>query len=314
MQLAELKRQIQNADIRSFYVFTGDEWAVQRLYINQIAKIKKADVKYIDSISQVFRTLKSSSFIKQKFVYVVRDDKDILTNEQLQNQLLNLFSESTVILILTAIDKRLKAIKKLDNIIINFDQLPQETLKKYLRREITLSDRGCEWLIELCENDYGRCLLEADKIKAYAEVTALNKDDINYDYYLKKLLEDGTIYQPPYDAIFDFVDAVLKRKIKKAYSLLDECYRIGEANLTLLSVLYTNTKQLLQVQAYEGSNIEQSTGLTYWQIKNAKERCGYSSNRELVDLLKSIQQAESGIKMGKIEDDFSINYILLNFF
>lgn len=314
MQLAELKRQIQNADLKSFYVFTGDEWAVQRLYIDKIAQVKRAAVRYIDSISDVFKTLKANSFIKQKFVYVVRDDKDILTNDKLQDQLLNLSSESIVILILTTLDKRLKAIKKLDDIIIAFDKLPQETLKKYVKREIPLSDKSCEWFIDICEEDYGRCLLELDKIKIYANSVAVNKNDINYDYYFRKLLEDGTIYQPPYDAIFDFVDAALKRQVKKAYSLLDECYRIGEANLTLLSVLYTNAKQTLQVQSYEGSNIEQSTGLTSWQIKNAKSRGGYSTNRELVALLKLIQQVESGIKTGKIEDDFSINYILLNFF
>ena len=176
-----------------------------------------------------------------------------------------------------------------------------------MHKEIELSEHSTRTLIEICENDLSRIYLEIDKIKTYADKTGSNCDQA-----FMKLIEDGTIYEPPYDAIFDFVDAVLKRKPKLAYNLYSQCQNIGEANMTLLSVLYTNAKSALQVQSCTSKDIAKSTGLTGFQIKLAKGRLGYYKNRELVNMMKLIQRVERGIKTGEIEDGLSIEYVLAN--
>lgn len=135
---------------------------------------------------------------------------------------------------------------------------------------------------------------------------------MTYDEAFEKLVNDGVVFVPPYDAIFDFVDAVLKRKVKLAYNLYQQCRDIGESNLALLSVLFTNAKAVLQVQSCTSKDIAKSTGLTGWQIKCAKDKCGYYRNRELVQMMRIVQNTEKGIKTGEIEESMAIEYVLVN--
>lgn len=134
-----------------------------------------------------------------------------------------------------------------------------------------------------------------------------------YDEAFEVLLKDGTIYIPPKDAIFDFVKAVLQNKPRLAYDLYQDCKDIGEATLVMLSVLYNNAKQVLQVQSCNSKDIAKSTGLTGWQIRNAKECVGKFGNGDLVYLMRLIQKVESGIKAGKMDESIAVDYILVNF-
>lgn len=133
---------------------------------------------------------------------------------------------------------------------------------------------------------------------------------MTYDEAFEILLKDGTIYEPPYDAIFDLVDAILDRKVNESFDLLQQAYDVGEATMVMLSVLYTNVKAVLQVQSYKGNDLSKVTGLTGFQIKNAKSHVGKYSEQELIYIVRLVQKVESGIKTGKMEDEFAMQYIL----
>ena len=133
-----------------------------------------------------------------------------------------------------------------------------------------------------------------------------------YDKAFEQLVADGAIYQPPKDAIFDFVKAVLQNHTGLAYKLLQDCKDIGESSLAILSVLFNNTKQLLQVQTCESKDIEKTTGLTYWQIKNAKECLNVYSNNNLIYIMKLIQSTERKIKSGLMEEQIAVDYVVSN--
>ena len=133
---------------------------------------------------------------------------------------------------------------------------------------------------------------------------------MTYDEAFEILVKDGTIHEPPYDAIFDLVDAILDRKVNRAFDLLQQSYAVGEATMVMLSVLYTNAKAVLQVQTYHGDKITEGTGLTTWQIKNAKAHLGKYSESELIYIVQLCQRLESGIKTGRMEDEFAMQYLL----
>lgn len=134
--------------------------------------------------------------------------------------------------------------------------------------------------------------------------------EMTYDEAFEILLKDGTIYQPPYDAIFDLVDAILDRKVNKAFDLLQQAYDIGEATLVMLSVLYNNAKAVLQVQTYQGNNLSKATGLAPFQIHSAKKHVGKYDENALIYIVELIQKIEKGIKTGKMEDEFAMQYLL----
>jgi len=303
MEIQELKCLIKDNNIPNFLVFTGEEYAIQKIYIKQIAKVKNLTVRYIDSVMDILTELGSISFLKVNYLYVVLDDKELISNEKLQTELIDRLKTDILILTLTSVDKRLKFYKTYKQSFVEFNALKSEMVKRYIQKEIDLSDKNCDRLIEACEGSYSRCLLEIDKIKRYTG---------NSNKAFEQLLADGTIHQPPKDAIFDFVKAVLQNHARLAYSLLEECKAVGESNLAILSVLFNNAKQVLQVQTCESKDIEKTTGLQYWQIKNAKECCGVYSINNLIYIMKLIQSTERRIKTGEIEESIAVEYVVSN--
>ena len=313
MNITDVKTDIKNGTIRPYYIFTGDEFEVQRIYINKIAEVLGYDVRRVNSLSEVWPELTSPVLFGSACVYVIRDDKDILQDETVQTRLAqgNL-NDNVVILLLTTVDKRTKFYKANADKIVLFERLSTEMLIKYCQRLTTLNRANCERLIAICENDYSRILLEIDKIKQYLmAVESKIEGQSRYDTAFEYLVKEGAIAVPPQDAVFDLVDAILKRQVKRAYYLFDQCKQIGEANMVILSVLYNNAKQVLQVQACESKDVCKATGLTAWQVKCAKEKADKYTDGELVNVLKSIQKIQKDIITGQLDETIAVDYLLV---
>jgi DNA polymerase III delta subunit len=306
MEVNEIKHHIQSKQFNSFYIFSGTEWKVQKIYIDMIAKTSQKELRYIDNVSDLYTKSGNKSFIQKNYTYVVRDDKELMQNENLQKNLNSIIGNNILILLLTTLDKRLKFYKTYKDSIVEFESLKSQILKKYIQQEINLSDMNCEKLMEVCEYDYGRCLLEIDKIKCYEGNTNFSNSDTTFKF----LLEDGVIYTPPKDAIFDFVDSVLDAKVNLAYNLYHQCLAVDEATMVMLSVLYNNTKAVLQVQSCESSDVEKSTGLTKYQIMGARKHLNVFSIRELINIMKLCQECQQGIVTGTIDEEYVMDYIL----
>jgi len=310
MEIQELKQRIKNNNIPNFLIFSGEEWTVKKIYIKQIAKVKKLGIKYIDTISDASNQIIGKSLFNENYLYVCINDKEFMTEEKLQQQIINNLSKNMLILQLTSVDKRLKFTKTYKDSIVEFNTLNEAVLKLYIQKEIALSDKYCAILMDICDYNYGHCLLEIDKIKRFdsslVSTTAINI----YDAVFVKLLSDGTIYVPPKEALWDFIKAVLQNKPRLAFDLLSDLKAIETPVLSVLSNLYTNTKQLLQVQTCTSNDIAKTTGLTAWQIKNAKECINKWTTEDLVILMRLIQRTESNIKSGNIDVDIAIEYIL----
>lgn len=303
MTVAEVKKQIKSGELLDFYVFTGDEWAVQDIYIKQIAKAKKCNIKRINAFADIYQTLKARSFVQNSVVYVIRDDKDIITLDKVQNALkAGILCDNVLILLLTNPDKRTKFYKTFKDRFVEFEPLAEPVLIKYIQREIDLSEKECSTLIELCESNYGRILLEIDKLKRLGG---------SFDEAVKT----GVIYRPPKDAIFDFVDAVMKGYMNLSFELYEDCKAVGESTLVILSVLYNNIKQTLQVQSYEGNDIAKATGLQPWLInKIKKEYINVYTDTELVEAMRHIREWERGIKLGYRDEQFAVPIVLEKLF
>lgn len=313
MDVSALKHAIQTGNLSNYYIFSGSEWAVQKIYIDQIGKMTGLTKTYIDNTADILPRLGNKSALVKSNCYIVLDDTEFCQNEKLQESIISRLGSNILILVLSTLDKRSKFYKQHQDDIIVFEPLTDSVLKKYIQRQIDLSDRSCDILIDVCEHDYGRILLEVDKIKRYADYCdTLSNQLADMNGYFQLLLEDGTIYEPPYDAIFDFVGAVLDRKAGRAFDLLHQAYDCGEATLVLLSVLYDNAKAVLQVQSYKGNNLAKATGLSGWQIMNAKKHLGKYAIHELVDMLKYICWCEQSIKSGRIDEKFVMESVLVH--
>ena len=310
MDFNNFKTLLKSREYSNFLIFTGDEWAVQKIYIEQLSKISKLEVKCIDAVTDIMPSLRNKNIISKSYLYVVRDDKELITNEKLQNRVESMLGQNILIILLTKLDKRTKFYNKYKDTMVEFETLPDKVLTKYIRQQIPeMSDKNCSVLIEVCEHNYGRILLEIDKIKKYHDGHRLPAGGY-YDSVFEDLIKSGIIYRPPQDVIFDLVEAILRRDITNSFRLLKESYASGEATLVMLTVLFNNAKAVLQVQECKSKEVSKSTGLSGWQIMNANKLKGYYKSKKLEDILCLIQKIEVGIKTGKIEDRFAMEYLL----
>ena len=308
MDINSLHTELIQKKIRKFYIFTGTEIEVQKIYIKRIAECKQAKIVRPETVVDACRLLGSNSILKKSACYVVRDDMDFIKAERSWRTVIDMIGDNVLILCYTKADNRASFFKHFKGAICEFKPLSKDLLKKYLAKKIELTDRNAECLIDICESDYARLLLEADKIARYADC-----NDISDNEALKQLVLDGTIYSPAEDVVFDWVNAVLTNKVQEAWELYEECKRFGSATLPMLSLLYNNAKQVLQVQSYSGNNIEKATGLSPMQIRFAKQKANVYNNSTLVYLMKLLHEAEMGIKSGDYDDENALDIVMFRF-
>ena len=311
MDLSTLKTHIKTKTFDPVYIFTGPEVGVMDIYIKQMAKAQDAVVTRLDGIDDLAKRMHKGAMLKNRSVYILRDCKEFIQDNDFALKITqkNTLSGASLILIYTSIDKRSKVYKTYQDSIVDFQPMKPEILKKYIQKEIQLSDGAYDKFMEVCEYDYSRILLEVDKIKKYSEASGVSPQGA-----FVTLMREGAIFQPPKDAVFDFVDAVLKGKKELAFKLLRSSYEFGEATMVLLSNLYNSTKQLLQVQSFKGDGkITEATGLTPFQVKLASERKGRNSTGDLIYLMRLVRDTEKGIKTGAIEESMAMPYILANY-
>jgi DNA polymerase III delta subunit len=275
-----------------------------KMYLKMMADKGNYELSYADSLMDVMTGAKTKALVPVRHLYIIMDDKEYLTNERIRQKFKGL-KDDIVVFYYSTTDKRLKFWKESKDTAVEFTRLNDQVLTKYIQKEAPFFTEGmCKELIDVCDGDYGRILLEIDKIKQYCRA-----EKVKGDYVFRKFIDEGGIYNAPYDAIFDFVAAFLERTPSKAYDLLQQSKAIGEANLTLLAVLYNNIKTLLQVQS---TNDCKAAGINKWQANNVLPFKGNYKNGELVKAMKLIRSVEKGIKTGTMPDDLAVEYIMVS--
>lgn len=303
MEIAEVKQHLKTGQFDKFYIFYGEEHQVMKMFLKLMADKGNYKISYVDSLMDLMTGTKTNSLLNESHLYIIMDDKEFLTNEKMWQKFTGLKNDLVIFYYSTA-DKRLKFWKNFKDRAVEFAKLDDGVLTKYIQKVAPFNNDDCKLLIDVCGGDYSRILLEIDKVKAYSKAEAVEPS-----LSLHKLIDEGIIYRPAYDAIFDFVAAYLERKPSKAYDLLQNCKDIGESNLALLSVLYSNIKTLLQIQTVSDWKTLGINGFVY---KNVVAYKNNYTNGELVNALRLIRNVEKGIKTGAIPEEMSVEYILVS--
>lgn len=167
MEITDVKQQIKTGNFDKFYIFHGEEHAVMKIYLNMMANKMGCKLTYADSLLELMSGVRTKSLVPEHHLYVIMDDREFMTNEKMWSKFTGL-KDDVVVFYYTTTDKRLKFWKNFKDKAVEFSKLDTRILTKYIQKEIDLSDKNCERLITICGGDYGRILLEIDKIKSYA--------------------------------------------------------------------------------------------------------------------------------------------------
>lgn len=310
MNIQELQKQIINKQFDNLYIFLGEEIAIQKIYINKIAELEKLEIQYVEEYKQIHNSLKVNNLFNTKKLYIILDDLDILKQENVWQNINP--NENILIFKYNNLDKRSKFYKQFEDRIVEFEKLSDEVLTKYIQKDLpNMYNENCKKLIDICNNNYNQILLEIDKIKQFDNLYG-DKEYNKINNIFLDLEHKGAFHKEISDITFTFIEKVLKRDIKQVYDLQKKLKQIGESNIKLLSLLYNNFKIVLLIQSCKSSDICKTTGLNNGQVYYNKDKVNYYSTGELVHALRLIQQIESGIKKGTIDEVISLDYLLVN--
>ena len=170
MTIIDLKDQIIKNNLSNFYIFTGTEIGIINIYLQQMSNKLGLPITRADSVLSIYgRCQGGSLFGDSTGFYVIRDDKDFMKQEQLFDTIKTSIRKNVIVLLYDKIDSRLKFGKHFKDDIVAFEKLTPNVLKSYIKKEIPLSDKNIETLMEVCCGSYDMCMLEIDKIKQYTD-------------------------------------------------------------------------------------------------------------------------------------------------
>ena len=311
MELIDLMKKISSNDIPHFLILFGEEQKIIDIYINNIRDKIQAKKVVKESVSSVVKNIGKKSIDKCKKMYIVTEDIAFTKLEDNWESAKNAINKDYVILRYNSLDKRSAFVRKNQQNIVEFSHLSDDVLQQYIQRDLPdLSDENVSKLISYCNNDYGRILLEVDKIKQYSSV----RTDLTIDSCFVQLDNQGLFHKEIGDITFELTDAVLGGYPEKAIQKLDEAKRKGEPAMMISSILYNGFRNLLAYQGL-GKNKQgamERTGMTKGELWGCTKNVGGYSIEEVKRNMLFCQKVESGIKMGTIDEDIALEYLVLS--
>ena len=179
MDISELKKELLENKIRHLYVFTGEELALQDIYINKIAEISKLKIKRIDNLASIYHRLGTRTIIKvQPSIYVIREDENYLKATSSWKEVIEKDIKGNIIILLyTSADKAFE--KAHDTVLTQFDKIGASLLSARLQATTKMPVQYCKDIVNICGCNYGRIKNELYKLIMLARI---NKYSLNTAY------------------------------------------------------------------------------------------------------------------------------------
>lgn len=309
MNLFELKQKLKNNELDKFYVFYGEEYIVLETYVDKIVKASGLSRKSLYSVTDISSSLRANNIFGSSYVYVIREDRNFMVNSNLWDIVKNNNSKHILIFIYSNIDKRSKFYSSNEDYIVEFIKLSPEVILKHIMNDYQISSEYGIKIINRCDNDYGKILLNLKKLKILAMI---NNTTINEIY--PEAIKENLIPISNTDILSDFSECILDADINNVWLFLKLLRNNNEASIKLLGIIYNNLRSLMLVQACSSKNISQKTGLDDWL---AKKLLNYTNVYDISTLVKSLsflRESEVGLKSGNIDEDMVLENCLVNIY
>lgn len=315
MELVNLMKAISENSIPHYLILFGEEQAILDIYIQHIAQNYK--IVYCDTVVYALSQVGKKSIDKSNKVYIVNEDNAYNKADESWKNVKQTFNKSKHILLLKyhSIDKRGKFYTQNKGNAVEFTHLSEDVLINYIHQQLPdLSEENASKLITWCNYDYGRILMEIDKIKQWQEHYTNDEDTPKTDSVFKLLNKQGLFYKEIGDITFELTNAVLGGYPEIAIQKLDEAKRKGEPAMMISSILYNGFRNLLAYQGL-GSNKQgamERTGLTKGELYGCTKNVGGYSIAEVRRNMLFCQKIETGIKQGIVDEDVALEYLILH--
>lgn len=309
MLIQELKEGIMKDSLKERFgnklIFIGEENFLENLYLKQLAKKTKSKLIFADDFLDIKKRLTTNTVFDNSGIFIIRNSTQFLKNDELFSNLV-VPKGKYLILIFDKVDKRKSFFKDNANVTCEFEKMTTAQLTSIIQKSFLLNQTNCEKLCYLVGNDYGRLLLEIDKLKIMDVIGQMQGNDLSADELFDIALNEGLIYQEVNDVSFQIVDSILEKDTEKTFYYLQELKRVDDDAFKLLGLIYSYYKNLLLIKCNPNININRFVKGKLSRFVNK-----YSAN-EIIDKMTVIQDIEQGIKSGKVESDMALDVMIIN--
>lgn len=300
-----VRDELKHHEVRPFYLFYGPNLELMRSYIQKIGHLTGLELKYVDFCSSVIETLKQKTFLPTDYIYVVLNDSEYVKNGDWEFVKTQHNKNSVVIFIFTELKKNTKFYKEMEHELILFDAMKVPAMIKSLKKKYNLDESLCYRLINRCDGDFGRCLLECKKVEIYC--TIHNIKDFNQG--MSECLEQELITISSLNNVSNLVDSFLDGDALGCWLYYNIIKRNNESLFGLLWDFYFALKSVYRLQTTKD-----------WKYMDTKLLQRYSDftgvypDAALIYAIKYISTIDSDIKSGRIDSDVAFEKFLVDFF
>lgn len=166
------------------YILTGGEYGCKRSYLNSLARTYGGNIKEIESIGRLIRSLSKPTLIPSpKTLYISRYDKEFLSslNADVSKELTELNIPGTLVCLYETDKDESKLDKFLPDYVTRINPMSQEVLKKHLKNEFEdVSEIYHDFILEITSDYYEATLIcQSLRILTYTNViNSLTKSDL----------------------------------------------------------------------------------------------------------------------------------------
>lgn len=308
MELWELKQKVVEKNLPNLLVFIAEEPTLTNTYIDQISKSFNNKYNSMESVIAYLNFQSQKNIFRQDInMTVIRGDKDIVADEAVWSRLEKI-SNLLILVYYNKSDISKKIWDKYKDNIVIFEKMSKEVLKGTLsfsikNANIKLDEVYIDWLIDACNEDYGRCLSELDKLLIFKD------SPVNHQDLFRQFVKDGSIHVDISDCIFDYSNAFIERKVKDVYKIYEDLKQTEDVPFVALKVLQNSFRNLLAFQT-AGNPTPESCGVSEKQFKALRYKPKKYSPAELRRILILISEIDRNIKLGLIEDTMALEYLM----
>lgn len=336
MKIAELTRQLAGSNIQPLYLVTGTE----RYLLNQI----RAQFKAIIPEDQAQMNVGSYDMVQTPVAValddamampffgehrlVIIDEPYFLTGEKSKSKvdhdldaLLKFIEhpEPTTILVFFApydkLDNRKKLVKTLKKVAVNVDASPlsERDARQFVEQQVDhdgykFGPGALDTLIQRTGADLSLMMAALTKLELFAV----------QDHVMTTVAVTGLVAQSLDDNVFDLVNAVLGRNVKRAVSLYHDLLATGEEPLRINAVLVSQFRLLLQVKVLASRGLSQGSlagqlKVHPYRVKLALQSDRHFSQRDLSRAFLGLINIETQLKQTQDDPELLFNLFMLQF-
>ena len=197
-KIEDLKKELLANNISNFYIFYGEDYGIRKHYIDYIKKFygKVIQLNSGDVINERLM-VKTSIFDKSTKLYICYGDLEFAQHSpEYYGVFINNLKNNGCILIYESGLESTNLFKHCDKYITNFPIVEDNIAFEFVGSELNISDTSKRDLAINCDNNYNNILLEADKIKNYAQSKGVSEQN-SYESLKSKnqLLEQQPMFE-----------------------------------------------------------------------------------------------------------------------